>query len=128
MEVLKKVSGAPDPVGAYSAAVKASGLVFTAGQIALDPENNELIPGGIEEQTSQVLENLGAVLQAAGASPQSILMTTIFLTDISHGAKVNEIYSRFVSSDAPPARQTVAVKALPLGALVEISVVAMSMT
>ncbi len=124
MEVMREVKGAPKPVGPYSAAVRANGMVYLAGQIALDPESGVLIGGTVEEQTAQVLKNLDAVLRGCGTEPRKIVMTTIFLTDIADGKVVNELYGRFVNTDAPPARQTVAVKALPLGALVEISVIA----
>lgn len=124
MENIKEAPGAPKPVGPYSAAVKSGNLAFLAGQIALNPESGVLVDGGIVEQTKQVLANLKAVLKASGSSPEQIVMSTVFLTDIADGKVVNELYGEFVSKDAPPARQTVAVKALPLGAIVEISVIA----
>jgi len=124
MQVLREISGAPKPIGPYSAAVTVGNLVFCAGQIALDPQTNQLISGGVAEQTAQVITNLKAVLKAAGSSPEKIAMTTIFLTSMADGKAVNELYSEFVSKEAPPARQTVAVKELPAGALVEISVIA----
>lgn len=124
MEIINNAKGAPKPVGPYSQAVRAGGLLFCAGQIALDPQSGTLVAGGIEEQTKQVLANLKAVLEAAGSSPEKIVMTTIFLADMADGGTVNNLYGEFVSADAPPARQTIAVKQLPLGALVEISVIA----
>ena len=124
MEVVNGVSGAPAPVGAYSQAVKHGGLVFLAGQIALDPETGQMIEGGVREQCAQVLKNLDAVLQGAGSSSSKIVMTTIFLAEISDAAVVNELYGQFVNAEAAPARQTVAVKDLPLGAKVEISLIA----
>lgn len=126
MEVFRELSGAPKPVGPYSAAVRANGMLYLAGQIALDPNTGALVSGGIEAQTSQVLANLDAVLRGCGSERAKIVMTTIFLCDIADGKVVNELYAKFVSADAPPARQTVAVKALPLGALVEISVIAVA--
>lgn len=117
--------GAPVPIGPYSQAMKAGNLVFCAGQIGLDPSTKQMVLGGISEQVRQVLSNLQAVLQAAGSSPEKILMTTVFLTDSNQGPVVNELYSQFINPEAPPARQTVVVKELPLGALVEISVIAL---
>jgi len=124
MEVLNKIPNAPEPIGPYSQAVIANSLVFCSGQIAIDPQTGKIVAGGIEEQTTQVLKNLSAVLTGAGSSVDKIIMTTIFLTEIDHGKVVNELYKEFVSKTAPPARQTVAVKALPAGAIVEISLIA----
>lgn len=124
MEFINDAPGAPKPVGAYSQAVEVGGLVFLAGQVGLDPNTGELVTGGLEAQTKQVLENLRAVLTAAGSSPDQVLMTTIFLTEITDSKVVNGLYSEFVNLKAPPARQTIAVKALPLGALVEMSLIA----
>jgi 2-iminobutanoate/2-iminopropanoate deaminase len=124
MEVIKQISGAPAPVGAYSPAIKAQGLVFCSGQIAIDPETNSFVTGGVEAQAEQVLKNLTAVLAASGSAADKIVMTTIFLANIEDAKVVNALYGDFVNGDAPPARQTVAVKDLPLGALVEISVIA----
>ena len=124
MQVIKNVEGAPSPVGAYSPAVKCNRMVFCSGQIAIDPETNEFVSGGVEAQLEQVLKNLSAVLTASDSDASSILMTTIFLANIEDAKSVNARYEDFVNKDAPPARQTVAVKDLPLGALVEISVIA----
>ncbi|MDD2943067.1 MAG: Rid family detoxifying hydrolase [bacterium] len=126
MEVIKDVAGAPAPVGAYSPATKASGLVFCAGQIALDPATGKLVAGGVAEQTKRVLDNLSAVLEAAGSDWSSVLMSTIFLADIGSAPEVNALYGAMVNVEAAPARQTLAVKDLPLGALVEISLIAES--
>jgi len=123
MKVINNAAGAPAPVGPYSQATVSKQLVFTAGQIGINPESGSLVEG-IEGQTKQVLENLTAVLNAAGSSLDHALQVTIFLSELSHGAQVNKIYAESVSKDMPPARQTVAVKALPLGALVEISLIA----
>lgn len=116
--------GAPAPVGPYSQAVSAGGLLFLSGQIALDAETNSLLAGGVAEQTKKVLENIAAVLSYSGSSSEHIVMSSIFLAEMSDFGVVNEIYGNFVSAANPPARQTVAVKELPLGALVEISVIA----
>lgn len=124
MKVLKEIAGAPKPVGPYSVAVISNGLIFCAGQIGIDPVTSQLVSGGVKEQTEQVLRNIEAVLAGAGSSVGQIVMTSIFLTDIRDGKLVNQLYGEFVRTDSPPARQTVAVKELPLEALIEISVIA----
>jgi len=124
MQHYKEISGAPKPIGPYSKAVKVGELLFCSGQIGLDPSGGQLVSGGISEQTSQVLKNLNAVLRGAGSSPEQIVMTTIFLTNMADGKTVNELYGTWVSPAFPPARQTVGVAELPMGAIVEISVVA----
>ena len=124
MEFINNAVGAPAPVGAYSQAVIHNGVVYVAGQVALDSISGTLVEGGVAEQTTQVLKNLTAVLKSSGSSPDKILMTTIFLSEIGNSKLVNELYSGFVNLSQPPARQTVAVKDLPLGALVEISLIA----
>ena len=126
MEFITDVPGAPKPVGAYSPAVKANGFVFLAGQVGLHPETGTLVDGGVEAQAKQVLANIRAVLAASGSAVDKIVMTTIFLANISDSKAVNELYGTFVSPHALPARQTVAVKDLPLGALVEISIIAVT--
>jgi len=115
---------APAAVGPYSQAVKTEQFVFTSGQIGINPLTGQLRLG-IEEQTSQVLANLAAVLAAGGSSMERVVKTTIFLTDIAEFATVNGIYAQAFSG-APPARSTVQVAALPLGALVEIEAVALA--
>ena len=124
MKYLSDIPNTPKPVGAYTPAVVAGNLLFCSGQIALDPESGALVEGGIEAQTKQVLANLKALLEGCGSSIDKIAMTTIFLADMSDVSVVNELYGSFVVEGAYPARQTVAVKQLPLGALVEISVIA----
>lgn len=119
---------APEAIGPYSqaTAVDLEGghtMVFTAGQIALDPATMEIVEGGIEAQMRQVLHNLTAVLEAAGAGWEHVVKSTIFLTDMNDFSVLNPIYAGIVS-DPPPARSTVAVRELPKGALVEIDVVA----
>lgn len=123
MKTIKQIPNAPKPVGPYSPAVVCANMIYLSGQIGIDPETGKLVDGGIESQTRQVLSNLDAVLAAAGSNPDKIVMTTIFLADIADGKVVNELYGEFVNSENPPARQTVAVKNLPLGALIEISAV-----
>jgi 2-iminobutanoate/2-iminopropanoate deaminase len=123
---MKKVistTDAPKAIGPYSQAIAAGSLVFCSGQIPLDPETGEMVQGDIEEQTRRVMKNLQGVLEAAGCSFDSVVKTTIFLTDLADFAKVNEIYGIYFQSD-PPARSTVQVAALPKGAGVEIEAVA----
>lgn len=117
-------SGAPAAIGPYSQAVIAGGLLFTAGQIALDPASGEIVDGGIEAQTERVLQNLAAVLAAAGTDWSRVAKTTVYLRDLSDFPRVNEIYAR-VLGDARPARSTVQVSALPKASLVEIDAVAL---
>jgi len=114
---------APAAIGPYSQAVRAASLVFLSGQIPLDPATGQLVSGDITAQTVRVMENLRAVLTAAGCSFTDVVRTTIYLTDLSHFGAVNEAYGRFF--EAPfPARATVQVAALPRGAQVEIDAVA----
>lgn len=117
-------SGAPAAIGPYSQAVIAGGLLFTAGQIALDPASGEIVDGGIEAQTERVLQNLAAVLAAAGTDWSSVVKTTVYLQDLRDFPRVNEIYAR-VLGDARPARSTVQVSALPKASLVEMDAVAL---
>jgi len=114
---------APAAIGPYSQAVVAAGLLFSAGQIALDPRSGGLVSADIVAQTEQVMANLSAVLQSAGASWGDVVKTTVYLLDLNDFRVVNEIYGR-VLGDARPARSTVQVAALPRGALVEIDLVA----
>jgi 2-iminobutanoate/2-iminopropanoate deaminase len=115
--------GAPKAIGPYSQAIVSQGFLFTAGQVALDPSTGQLVPGGIAEQTSRALENLRAVLRAAGSDVSQVVKTTVFLVDMADFTAMNEVYGR-VFGDHRPARSTVAVAALPRGALVEIEVIA----
>jgi len=114
---------APSAIGPYSQAVKAGELVFCSGQIPLDPATGELVAGGIDAQTAQVVKNLGEVLGAAGAGWADVVKTTIYLTDLADFAVVNRVYGE-VAGTVPPARATVQVAALPKGAAVEIDAVA----
>ena len=114
---------APKPVGPYSQAVRVGDLIFTSGQIPLDPSNDSIVAGGIEAATERVMRNLDAVLIAGGSNLQKAVKVTIFLTDMAQFAKVNEVYSRFFQPPFP-ARSTVQVAALPKGVAVEIEVVA----
>lgn len=114
---------APKAIGPYSQAVKHNGLVFCSGQIPLDPATGQLIEGGIEAQTVRVLESLGAVLKAAGASYETVLKTTIFVQDLNDFAVVNEVYGRYFPVN-PPARATVQAARLPRDVKVEIEAIA----
>jgi len=116
-------TGAPAAIGPYSQGIVSDSLLFCSGQAALDPESGTLVEGGIEPETERVMANLSAVLDAAGATWQDVVKTTVFLVDMGDFAAVNAIYGRFVG-DPPPARSTVAVAALPKGARVEIEAVA----
>ncbi len=115
---------APAAIGPYSHAVRSGGLLFCSGQIPLDPKTGELVPGDVRAQTRQVMENLGAVLTAGGASYASVVKTTIYLADLKDFAAVNEVYGSYFK-EAAPARATVQVAGLPRGALVEIDAVAL---
>ncbi|MEE8062620.1 MAG: RidA family protein [Gemmatimonadales bacterium] len=114
---------APAAIGPYSQAAIVGDLVFTAGQVALDPTTGTVIEGGIEAQTARVLENLAAVLAAAGSSLSQVVKTTVFLTDMADFPAMNQVYA-LEFGDHKPARATVAVAGLPLGVRVEIEVVA----
>jgi 2-iminobutanoate/2-iminopropanoate deaminase len=116
-------AGAPAAIGPYSQGIVVDGLLFSAGQAALDPATGTLVEGGIAPETERVMANLTAVLDAAGCSWADVVKTTIFLVDMAEFATVNAIYGRFVG-DPPPARSTVGVAALPKGARVEIELVA----
>jgi 2-iminobutanoate/2-iminopropanoate deaminase len=115
--------GAPKAIGPYSQGIMANGFLFTAGQVALDPANGELVPGGIAEQTARALENLKAILTAGGTDFSQVVKTTVFLVDMADFTVMNEVYGR-VFGNHRPARSTVAVAALPRGARVEIEVIA----
>ena len=106
---------APEAIGPYSQAIRAGGILFTAGQIALDPANGKIVDGGIVEQTERVMQNLSAVLQAAGVDWSKVVKTTVFLTDLGDFPVFNEVYGRHLGS-ARPARSTVQVSALPRNA------------
>ncbi|HEX9443671.1 MAG TPA: RidA family protein [Candidatus Binatia bacterium] len=118
-----RTDAAPKAIGPYEQAIRVNGLVFTAGQIALDPKTGTLAPGGIAVETRQVMENLSAVLQAAGASMDSVVKATVFLKNMGDFAAMNEVYAEYLGR-SKPARSTVAVAELPRGALVEIDLCA----
>ena len=116
-------SKAPEPIGPYSQAIKAAGLLFISGQVALKPGTSSLITSTISEETEQVMNNLKAILTEAGLGFDHVIKTTIFLKDMSLFIPVNEVYGKFFESGFP-ARETVAVKGLPKDANVEISMIA----
>ncbi|MCB0259646.1 MAG: RidA family protein [Calditrichaeota bacterium] len=124
MKKIIRTDKAPLPVGPYNQAVVINGLVFTAGQIAIDPATNQLLPGDVETQTRLVMENLGALLNAAGASLERVIKTTIFLKDMNDFPRVNAVYGSFFEEASAPARSTVEVSRLPKDVLVEIECIA----
>ena len=115
---------APAAVGPYSQAVRAGHFLYTAGQIALDPATGKMVEGDVAAQTRQVMGNLQAILKAAGSSFDNVVKTTVFLQEMDHFAQMNGVYGQFFEGD-PPARSTVQVSKLPLGALVEIEAIAL---
>ena len=119
-----QTDNAPKAIGPYSQAIKADGLIFASGQIPLDPSTMQIVDGGIAEQTERVLNNLSAVLQAAGSSLDRVVKTTVFLADLGDFAEMNETYGRFFG-EPPPARSTVEVSRLPRDVRVEIDVIAL---
>ncbi len=114
---------APAAIGPYSQAILADGVLYCSGQIAIDPETGQMLHGTIEEETERVLENLGAVLRAAGMDYKNVVRCTVYLTSMEDYAQMNEVYARYFS-EMPPAREAVQVVALPRGARVEISCIA----
>ncbi len=114
---------APEPVGPYNQAIVWNNLVFTAGQIAIDPASGNIVEGGVQEQTRQVLKNLEAVLKAAGSGLEYVIKTTVFLKNMDDFSAMNEVYATFFT-DTPPARSAVEVARLPKDVLVEIECVA----
>jgi 2-iminobutanoate/2-iminopropanoate deaminase len=114
----------PKAIGPYSQAVRANGFVFLSGQIALDPRTQQVVEGDVATQTERVLENLKGVVEAAGASLQSVVKTTVFLADMNDFAAMNEVYGRYFPKN-PPARSTVEVSKLPRNVRVEIDLIAL---
>lgn len=117
-------SGAPSAIAPYSQAIRHGGLLYSCGQIALDPSVGRLVEGGIEAQAHQVLKNLQAVVEAGGSSMDRVIKTTVFLADMADYPKVNAIYLQYFTQAPRPARSAVAVAELPLGALLEIDCIA----
>lgn len=118
-----KTKLAPEPIGPYSQAIGATGLIFTSGQIAINPQTNTLIEGGVVAQAKQVFENLKAVLEAAGSDLEHVVKTTIFLQEMNDFVRVNEIYATYFGK-AAPARSTVQVARLPKDVAIEVDCIA----
>ncbi|MFY9560745.1 MAG: RidA family protein [Terriglobales bacterium] len=116
---------APKAIGPYSQAIRAAGLVFTSGQVALDPATQQVVAGDVAAQTDRVMKNLASVLQAAGSSLDKVLRCTVFLRNMGDFGAMNEVYGRYFTQ-APPARSTVEVARLPKDVLVEIDVIALA--
>ena len=118
---------APKAIGPYSQAVEINGMLFISGQLPIDPESGKIVEGGIEEQTGQVMKNIGAILTAAGFSFTDVVKSTCLLADMSYFAGMNKVYTCFYPT-APPARAAFAVKELPMKVLVEIETIAVKQT
>jgi 2-iminobutanoate/2-iminopropanoate deaminase len=116
---------APKAIGPYSQGVRADGLVFTAGQVAFDPKTQQIVDGDISAQTERVMQNLSAILTAAGCGMQDVIRSTVFLKNMDDFAAMNAVYAKYFST-APPARSTVEVSRLPKNALVEIDMIAVA--
>ena len=125
MKEIIATGGAPQAIGPYSQAVRAGNMVFASGQIPLDPATKEFVPGGIAEQTEQVLKNLKAVFAAANVEMDQIVKTTVFLADMNDFTAMNEVYGKYFPED-PPARATVQAARLPKDAKVEIEAIAVT--
>jgi 2-iminobutanoate/2-iminopropanoate deaminase len=125
-KLVVSTSAAPAAIGPYSQAIRSGDTVYSSGQIPIDPATGQFVPGGIVEQTTQVLENLKAVLAAAGLSLADVIKTTVFLKDLQDFAAMNQVYGSYLAPEGviPPARSTVQVAALPKDAMVEIEVIA----
>lgn len=118
-----KTDKAPVPIAPYSQGVKANGMLYVAGQIGLNPESRKLVEGGVEAEAVQIMENIKAIVEAAGAKMEDIVNTTIYMKDINNFAKVNDLYGKYFTGNYP-ARTTIGVANLPGGANIEIAVIA----
>jgi 2-iminobutanoate/2-iminopropanoate deaminase len=125
MREVISTDGAPKAIGPYSQAIRAAGLLFTSGQVAIDPATQQVIEGDIKAQTDRVLKNLAAILKESGSSLEKVLRCTVFLKNMGDFAAMNEVYGRYFTQ-APPARSTVEVARLPKDVLVEIDVIALA--
>ena len=123
MKKIIETSNAPAPIGPYNQAVEANGMLFISGQIALKPDTDELLTNDVQTETTQVMQNLEAILTEAGLNFSHVVKSSIFLSDMKLFAEVNNIYGKYFSENAP-ARETVAVLGLPKGVNVEISMIA----
>lgn len=124
MKTKISTTNAPAAIGPYSQAIENNGTLYISGQIAIDPSKGQLVNGDINDQTKQVMKNLGAILDAAGYSFANVVKTTCLLANIEDFGAFNEIYGSYFNDDAAPARSTFAVKSLPKGALVEVDAIA----
>ena len=124
MKKIIKTESAPKPIGPYNQAVIAGNYIFISGQIALNPKSGELITDEIRRETTQVMENLKAILNEASLTFENVVKTTIFLSSMDDFAAVNEIYGSYINDSSAPARETVQVSKLPVGVNVEISMIA----
>ncbi|WP_148783443.1 RidA family protein [Aquimarina intermedia] len=124
MKKIITTTNAPAPIGPYNQAILSGNTLYTSGQIAIDPKTNQLVLEDITKETEQVMKNVKAILDEAGYTFEDVIKTTIFLSDMNNFAKVNEVYGQYFDEATAPARETVAVKALPKFVNVEISVIA----
>jgi len=123
MKKIIRTDHAPKAIGPYSQATEVNGMLFISGQVPLDPATGKIVEGGIQEQTEQVLKNIGAILKAAGFTYENVLKTTCLLNDMDNFTAMNEVYSKFFP-DNPPARAAYGVVKLPLGVMIEIEAIA----
>lgn len=124
IQIIKTDKAGP-PVGPYSQAIKASGFIFVAGEKGMDPTTKQIVPGGIEPETRQTLENIKAILEEAGSNMDLVVSTFVFMMDLSQFSKMNAIYAEYFKAN-PPGRTTVEVKSLPAGAHIEITAIALA--
>lgn len=124
MKKIISTTKAPSAIGPYNQGTSFEKLIFTSGQIALNPETMEIVQGGVQEQTKVVMDNLKAVLEEAGSSYDNVLKTTCYLSDMDNFVAFNEIYGQYFKPESAPARATVAVKTLPKNVLVEVDAIA----
>tara|TARA_R110000850_G_scaffold268138_1_gene399414 strand:- start:9952 stop:10332 length:381 start_codon:yes stop_codon:yes gene_type:complete len=124
MKKVIQTQNAPAPIGAYNQAILSGNTLYTSGQIAIDPHSGELVKGDIQEETKMVMQNLKAILEAAGMTFQDVVKSSIFISNMNDFAKINEIYAQYFDEATAPARETVEVANLPKYVNVEISVIA----
>ena len=124
MRNIIKTDKAPAAIGTYNQAIETNGLLFTSGQIGIDPETGKMVEGGIKSQVNRVLENINAILSETGLNKEAIIKLTVFLKDFNDFSTVNDVFKEFFGENEFPARTTVEVSELPLGALIEIDCIA----